>query len=85
MKDYLTYKMMANLGVAAPLVSYVWVTVNGQDFGSFSTDASAADGGYSVNLKALLSALGLTLSYDEEKGTVTVTDPNGLLDSLLGN
>lgn len=35
MKDYLTYKMMASLGVASPLVSYVWVTVNGADWGLY--------------------------------------------------
>lgn len=35
MKDYLTYKMMASLGVASPLVSYVWVTINGEDWGLY--------------------------------------------------
>ncbi len=29
MKDYLTYRMMAYMGVDAPLVSYAFITVNG--------------------------------------------------------
>lgn len=35
MKDYLTYRMMAYMGVNAPLVSYAYVTVNGEDFGLY--------------------------------------------------
>ncbi len=35
LKSYLTYSMMAYMGVPAPLVSYTWVTVNGQDWGLF--------------------------------------------------
>lgn len=35
MKDYLTYRLMAQFGVAAPLCSYVWITVNGQDWGLY--------------------------------------------------
>lgn len=35
MKDYLTYKMMASLSVPAPLASYVWVTVNGENWGLY--------------------------------------------------
>lgn len=35
MKDYLCYTMMADMGVAAPLCSYVWVTVNGEPFGLY--------------------------------------------------
>ena len=35
MKDYLTYQMMGYFGVNAPLCSYVWVTVNGEDWGLF--------------------------------------------------
>ncbi len=35
MKDYLTYRMMAYMDVAAPLVSYAFVTVNGEDFGLY--------------------------------------------------
>lgn len=35
MKDYLTYQMMADMGVASPLCSYVYITVNGQDWGLY--------------------------------------------------
>lgn len=35
MKDYLTYRLMGTFGVAAPLCSYVWVTVNGEDWGLY--------------------------------------------------
>lgn len=35
MKDYLTYRMMAYMGVDAPLVSYAFITVNGEDFGLY--------------------------------------------------
>ena len=35
MKDYLTYQMMARLGAPAPLCSYVWITVNGEDWGLY--------------------------------------------------
>lgn len=35
MKDYITYKLMNEFGVASPLVSYVYVTVNGEDWGLF--------------------------------------------------
>ena len=35
MKDYLTYHMMNEMGVSAPLSSFVFVTVNGEDFGLY--------------------------------------------------
>lgn len=35
MKDYLTYQMMGDFGAAAPLCSYVFITVNGQDWGLY--------------------------------------------------
>ena len=35
MKDYLTYRMMDEFGVAAPLCSYIYITVNGEDWGLF--------------------------------------------------
>ena len=31
MKDYLTYQMMGEMGVAAPLCSFIYITVNGED------------------------------------------------------
>ncbi len=35
MKDYLTYQMMAEFGVDAPLCSYAYITVNGEDWGLY--------------------------------------------------
>lgn len=35
MKDYLTYQMMEAFGVDAPLCSYVYITVNGEDWGLY--------------------------------------------------
>ena len=35
MKDYLTYQLMAAFGVDAPLCSYVYLTVNGEDWGLY--------------------------------------------------
>ncbi len=35
LKTYMTYDMMAYMGVPTPLCSYVWVTINGQDWGLF--------------------------------------------------
>ena len=35
MKDYLTYQMMNAFGAAAPLCSFVWITVNGEPWGLY--------------------------------------------------
>ena len=35
MKDFLTYRLMAEEGAAAPLCSYVYITVNGEDWGLY--------------------------------------------------
>lgn len=35
MKDYLTYRLMGEFGVNAPLCSYVYITVNGEDWGLY--------------------------------------------------
>ena len=35
MKDYLTYRLMEQFGVDAPLCSFVYITVNGQDWGLY--------------------------------------------------
>lgn len=35
MKDYLCYQMMAYTGAETPLTSYVWITVNGEDWGLY--------------------------------------------------
>lgn len=35
MKDHLVYRLMSGFGVAAPLSSYVYITVNGEDWGLY--------------------------------------------------
>lgn len=35
MKDYLVYRMMSDFGVDAPLCSYIFMTVNGEDWGLY--------------------------------------------------
>lgn len=35
MKDYVAYQMMSKMGVASPLCSYVYITVNGEDWGLY--------------------------------------------------
>ena len=35
MKDFLSSQLMAAAGAAAPLCSYVWITVNGEDWGLY--------------------------------------------------
>ena len=35
MKDYVTYQMMAGFGADAPLCSFAYITVNGEDFGLY--------------------------------------------------
>lgn len=35
MKDYLTYRLMNEFGVSAPLCSYSYITVNGEDWGLY--------------------------------------------------
>ena len=44
MKDYLTYRMMDSFGVDAPLCSYVFITVNGEDWGLYLAVEGVEDG-----------------------------------------
>lgn len=44
MKDYLTYTMMGAFGVHAPLCSFVYITVNGEDWGLYLAVEGIEDG-----------------------------------------
>lgn len=44
MKDYLTYTMMARFGVNTPLCSFVYITVNGEDWGLYLAVEGVEDG-----------------------------------------
>lgn len=43
MKDYLVYNMMAEYGVDAPLCSFAYITINGEDFGLYLAVESIED------------------------------------------
>ncbi len=44
MKDYLVYQMMGQFGASSPLCSYVYITVNGEDFGLYLAVEAVEDG-----------------------------------------
>jgi len=44
MKDYLTYRLMAGFGANAPLCSFVYITVNGEDWGLYLAVEGLEDG-----------------------------------------
>lgn len=44
MKDFLAYQMMEEFGVDAPLCSYVYITVNGEDWGLYLAVEAIEDG-----------------------------------------
>lgn len=44
MKDYLTYRLMDSFDVDAPLCSYVYITVNGEDWGLYLAVEGVEDG-----------------------------------------
>ncbi len=44
LKDYLCYTMMRDMGVAAPLCSFVYITVNGEDWGLYLAVEGVEDG-----------------------------------------
>ena len=44
MKDYLSYELFREAGVDAPLVSYVWLTINGEDHGLYIAIEDISDG-----------------------------------------
>ena len=44
MKDYLVYQMMNEFGVSAPLCSFVYITVNGEDWGLYLAVEGVEDG-----------------------------------------
>lgn len=44
MHDYIVYRLMGEFGVAAPLCSYAFVTLNGEDFGLYLAVEAVEDG-----------------------------------------
>ena len=56
LKDYLAYTFMNKAGVDAPLVSFVWITVNGEDWGLYLAVEGIED--------AFLSRIGASAQAD---------------------
>lgn len=44
MKDYLSYEIFRQAGVDSPLVSYVWLTINGEDHGLYIAIEDISEG-----------------------------------------
>lgn len=57
MKDYLVYRMMADFGADAPLCSFAWLTVNGQDWGLYLAVEGVEDSFLSRNYGSDAGAL----------------------------
>ena len=60
------------------------LSINGMDFGAISVEGDSVDGSLRFNLGKLLSSLGVSISYDEEKGLLTLDAGSGLVAQLLG-
>ena len=87
MKDYVSYEAFRAAGVPAPLTSYVWLTVNGEDRGLYMAVEDLSEsflernhGGAGVIYKPESSDLGLTLEKVQAiyaNGLPMATDPHG--------
>ena len=44
MKDYLSYELFSKVGVDSPLTSYIWLTINGEDYGLYLAIEDISDG-----------------------------------------
>ena len=64
MHDYIVYRLMGDFGVASPLCSYAFVTVNGEDFGLYLAVEAVEDGF-------------LRRNFGEEHGALYKPDTNG--------
>ena len=43
LKDYVSYNMFRKMGIPTPLTSFVWLTVNGQDYGLYTAVEDVSD------------------------------------------
>ncbi|MBR1582279.1 MAG: CotH kinase family protein [Spirochaetales bacterium] len=87
MKDFICYSMFREVGVNAPLTSYVWLTVNGVDRGLYLAVEDESEGfldrvygGECVIYKPESSDLGLTLDKVEairQNGLPIASDTHG--------
>ena len=69
MKDLISYRLFRDTGVEAPLVSYVWLTVNGTDHGLYTAVEDENDG----FLKRAYHGEGVIYSAERTIDTSTIT------------
>lgn len=92
MKDYLVYRMMEQFGVAAPMCSYAWITVNGNDWGIYLAVEGIEDGflrrnygaGAGVLYKPDCTSAGRPVNSDDVRLVWHGDDPDGYPD-IFGN
>lgn len=93
MKDYLVYQMMAEFGVNAPLCSYAYITVNGEDWGLYLAVEGVEDAFLQRNYGTSYGELYKpdSLSFGGGRGNGMDFDmsdfksEDGSFDSLFGN
>ncbi len=72
MKDYLTYTMMYESGVVAPLCSFVYITVNGEDWGLYlaveGVEESFLERNYGSNYGKLYKPESMNMGGGRENG-----------------
>ncbi len=78
MKDYICYRLFAGNGVPAPLASYVWLTVNGEDHGLYMAVEDPD--------KSFLERIGGSgaLYRPEADSLLVVDDKGAIIDSING-
>ena len=53
-------------------------------FAALGVDTALVDGDYSVALESFLETMGVQVIYDEQSGTLTITNADEVLDMLSG-
>ncbi len=69
MKDLISYRLFRDAGIEAPLVSYVWLTVNGKDHGLYMAVEDVNDG----FLERVYQGEGVIYSVEREIDTSNIT------------
>ena len=89
MKDLISYRMFRDAGVEAPLVSYVWLTVNGRDQGIYMAVEDAEEGflnrayqgeGVIYSVERMIDTSNITresMDWIRENGFPPATDVHG--------
>ena len=83
MKDYLTYQLMGSFGVDSPLCSYVYITVNGEDWGLYLAVEGVEDAFLQRNYGTGYGELYKpdSMSFGGGRGNGRGFDMDGLLNS----